>query len=148
MSHDYFTACEDGDSLQDWQKQPTESVKKILDETNNGIVEDNKASQQPMDKHVVMTQVVDLSDDDEGEELGTDRKDEIPIEQLGSLKWHYFDPQGNIQGPFSIISLKRWSDSDYFPPDFKIWETGQSSGEAVLLTDILRRNFPNKSAYQ
>ncbi|KAM5558574.1 uncharacterized protein ABKV19_020321 [Rosa sericea] len=135
-------ACEDGDSLQNWQKQPAESVKEMLD------AEDNKASQQLMDKHVVTSEVVDVSDDDESEEPESEEKYEIPIPQLGTLMWHYSDPQGNIQGPFSIISLKRWSDSDYFPPDFKIWKTGQSSNEAVLLTKILRGNFLNKSVYQ
>ncbi|KAL6225570.1 hypothetical protein ACLB2K_004419 [Fragaria x ananassa] len=138
-------ACEDGNSLQDWQKQPAESVKMILDEPK---VEDNKASQQLVDKHVVTSQVVDLSDDDESEDQRSERKFEIPIHQLGTLMWHYLDPQGNVQGPFSIISLKRWSDSDYFSPDFKVWKTGQSSDEAVLLADVLRSNFLNKSVYQ
>lgn len=131
--------------MQDWQKQPAESVKMILDEPK---VEDNKASQQLVDKHVVTSQVVDLSDDDESEDQRSERKFEIPIHQLGTLMWHYLDPQGNVQGPFSIISLKRWSDSDYFSPDFKVWKTGQSSDEAVLLADILRSNFLNKSVYQ
>lgn len=96
-----------------------------------------------VDKEVVRPQVINLSDDDveENKKPSSDRK-QIPDDQLESLIWHYHDPHGNTRGPFTITSLKRWNDSDYFPSDFKIWKTGQSSSEAVLLKDILNRYFP------
>ncbi|CDY40743.1 BnaAnng06060D [Brassica napus] len=53
--------------------------------------------------------------------------------------WLYKDPQGDIQGPFSLTELKAWNDADYFYKGFKVWMTGQSVSSAVLLTDVLRQ---------
>ncbi|XP_060672340.1 uncharacterized protein At5g08430 isoform X1 [Ziziphus jujuba] len=124
---------------EDWQKQPTEFIDKSDGETQHLEVKENKASQQMVDEMVTRSRVIDLSDDDEIENPSS--KNQIPDDQLGSLIWHYQDPLGNAQGPFAITSLKRWNDADYFPPDFKIWKTGQSSNEAVLLKDILNQAF-------
>ncbi|XP_021300933.1 uncharacterized protein At5g08430-like isoform X2 [Herrania umbratica] len=82
------------------------------------------------------TQVIDLSDDDE------DSNGVQALDGVNSLIWHYSDPRGYEQGPFSLKSLKGWKDAHYFPPDFKVWKTGQSKHKAVLLTDILHRMFP------
>ncbi|EOX92752.1 Binding protein, putative isoform 1 [Theobroma cacao] len=82
------------------------------------------------------TQVIDLSDDDE------DSNEVQALDGVNSLMWHYSDPRGYEQGPFSLKSLKGWKDAHYFPPDFKVWKTGQSKRKAVLLTDILHRMFP------
>ncbi|KAL5751492.1 hypothetical protein ACOSP7_021700 [Xanthoceras sorbifolium] len=107
------------------QKLPTE----IRNESNvvpqPARKEDNK-----------MPEVIDLSDDDEND-------NPIFAFDLGRFEWYYADPQGDIQGPFSITSLKRWSDADYFPPGFKVWKTGQSQDEAVLLSEMLKWVFPN-----
>ncbi|CAL9019630.1 unnamed protein product [Prunus brigantina] len=129
-------------SWQEWREQPTESsVNKSNGGKNHGII-DTKGFQKLVDKLVITSQVIDLSNDEENEER-YDVK-EIPGDQLGSLIWHYLDPQGNIQGPFSIDSLKSWSDAEYFPPDFKIWKAGQSLNQAVLLKRILQQTYPNK----
>ena len=79
------------------------------------------------------SRVINLSDDDElprGEELDWNST-------LRSLIWYYLDPQGDVQGPFCLGSLKNWKDADYFPPDFKVWKMGQTQDQAVLLSDIL-----------
>ncbi|CAG7891354.1 unnamed protein product [Brassica rapa] len=55
--------------------------------------------------------------------------------------WLYKDPQGDIQGPFSLTELKAWNDAEYFYKGFKVWMTGQSVSSAVLLTDVLRGVF-------
>ncbi|XP_021813485.1 uncharacterized protein At5g08430-like isoform X2 [Prunus avium] len=128
-------------SWQEWREQPTESVNSSNGEKKHGII-DTKGFQKLVDKLVMTSQVIDLSNDEENEER-YDVK-EIPGDQLGSLIWHYLDPQGNIQGPFSIDSLKSWSDAEYFPPDFKIWKAGQSLNQAVLLKCILQQTYPNK----
>ncbi|PPR96753.1 hypothetical protein GOBAR_AA23920 [Gossypium barbadense] len=88
------------------------------------------------------TQVIDLSDDDndDNEEHEDSNKTEAQ-DDVRSLIWHYQDPQGDIQGPFSLLSLKNWMDLDYFPDDFKVWKTGQNRNNAVLLADIVRRMF-------
>lgn len=121
---------------ENWQKQPTKFIDDSYSEAQHLNVNENMDFHQMVDKKVTISRVIDLSDDDE-----KPSKNQIPDDQLGSLIWHYQDPLGNAQGPFAIISLKRWSDADYFPPDFKIWKTGQSSNEAVLLKDILNQAF-------
>ena len=92
-------------------------------------------------KQVMTSQVIDLSDDEEVEELIVAKK--YPDDMLGSLLWHYLDPQGDIQGPFSLASLKRWYDADYFPPEFQVWRADRIQDGAVLLKDILDQNFPS-----
>lgn len=94
-----------------------------------------------VEKQVIAYQVIDLSDDEENVEPSVGKL--LPDDLLGSLSWHYLDPQGEIQGPFSLASLKRWSDADYFPPNFKVWRMGRSQDEAVLLKDVLHQVFPD-----
>ncbi|XP_035542282.1 uncharacterized protein At5g08430 isoform X3 [Juglans regia] len=110
------------DVIEEQPKQPSGYIDKSNGETQLANIERNN-------------QVIDLSDDEEKEEPSVGKR--IPDDQLGSLLWHYLDPQGEIQGPFSLTSLKRWSDAYYFPPDFKVWKTGQNQDEAVLLKNIL-----------
>ncbi|GAB4855754.1 hypothetical protein Ancab_024398 [Ancistrocladus abbreviatus] len=86
-------------------------------------------------------QVIELSDEEEEDEKPSEKR--IPAIHPEQVIWHYLDPQGDVQGPFSLISLKRWRDADYFAPDFKVWKTGQSPEEALLLTDILRQMCPD-----
>ncbi|KAK8655528.1 hypothetical protein V6N13_108103 [Hibiscus sabdariffa] len=104
-------------------------------EENSAIVEQN--SLNILD---TTTQVIDLSDDDDDEEHEGSNSFE-PQDDVGSLMWHYEDPQGDIQGPFSLILLKTWMDGGYFPIDFKVWKTGQSRNNAVLLADVVRQMF-------
>ncbi|KAF3444187.1 hypothetical protein FNV43_RR13877 [Rhamnella rubrinervis] len=127
---------------EEWRKEPTVFVGMSDGEAQDLNVKEN--NHQTVDKEVVRSQLINLSDDDDVEEneKPSSNKKQVPDDQLDSLIWHYQDPHGNTRGPFPITSLKRWNDADYFPPDFKIWKTGQSSSEAVLLSDILNRAFP------
>ncbi|XP_025014816.2 uncharacterized protein At5g08430 isoform X1 [Ricinus communis] len=118
--------------LKEEQKQPTE----ICIWSNNKAKPVNGVQK----KSPGAIQVIDLSDDEENEHTGGDTS--IADHDVGSFMWHYADPQGDVQGPFSIASLKRWSDADYFPPNFKVWMTGQSRKDAISLSDILHRYFP------
>lgn len=94
-------------------------------------IEDNKIAGGLAD-----TQVIDLSD-------GEENDNQTRETDLRRLAWHYADPQGDIQGPFSIASLKRWWDDDYFPSDFKVWKSDQGQENAVLLSDVLQGSFPS-----
>jgi hypothetical protein len=124
--------------VEDQPKQLTNIIGESNDETLPVNIEDNKHHQCSMD-----VQVIDLSDSEEDE--GPSYRDNVQIIDCdpGSFLWHYLDPQGDVQGPFSLTLLKRWNDADYFLPGFKVWKTGQSRNEAVLLTDVLRRLFPD-----
>lgn len=114
-------------------KQLTNIIGESNDEPLPVNIEDNKHRQCSMD-----VQVIDLSDSEEDE--GPRHRDNVQIIDCdpGSFLWHYLDPQGDVQGPFSLTLLKRWNDADYFLPGFKVWKTGQSRNEAVLLSDVLR----------
>ncbi|MED6135954.1 hypothetical protein PIB30_051569 [Stylosanthes scabra] len=88
-------------------------------------------------------QVIELSDDDDDDDDEPIITKEVkPANQLGSQKWYYKDPHGNVQGPFDLILLKRWSDANYFPSDFKVWKEGESPNEAGLLVNILQSPPP------
>ncbi|KAM3303579.1 zinc finger CCCH domain-containing protein 19 isoform X1 [Capsicum chacoense] len=55
--------------------------------------------------------------------------------------WHYKDPSGKIQGPFSMVQLRKWSNTGYFPADLKIWRSLDRQEESILLTDALAGRF-------
>ncbi|CAL4893646.1 unnamed protein product [Urochloa decumbens] len=55
--------------------------------------------------------------------------------------WHYIDPQGDEQGPFTIVHLHNWWNNRFFPNDFRVWKTGQTSDASILLTDALQMYF-------
>uniref|UniRef100_A0A0D9XFY3 Zinc finger CCCH domain-containing protein 19 n=1 Tax=Leersia perrieri TaxID=77586 RepID=A0A0D9XFY3_9ORYZ len=55
--------------------------------------------------------------------------------------WQYVDPTGKIQGPFSILQLRKWNSSGYFPPNLKIWKSTEKQDDSILLTDALLGKF-------
>ncbi|XP_059281338.1 zinc finger CCCH domain-containing protein 44-like [Lycium ferocissimum] len=54
--------------------------------------------------------------------------------------WHYRDPSGRIQGPFSVTQLRKWNKSGLFPLDMRIW-TNDEHHDSVLLTNALNGLF-------
>ncbi|KAJ9671260.1 hypothetical protein PVL29_027309 [Vitis rotundifolia] len=86
------------------------------------------------------TEVIELTDDEDKQEDQIGENQSVG-EHLGSLIWYYLDPQGQTQGPFSTASLKRWSDAEYFPPDFKVWKKGESQENSVLLSNMLHQSY-------
>lgn len=141
MSHSTDYAEFQRNFIEGESKQPSHSINKSNGETQLANTEENKRCHEMVAKQVMTSQVIDLSDDEENEELSVGKQ--IPDDMPGSLLWHYLDPQGFMQGPFSLTSLKRWSDADYFPPDFKVWRMDQRPEEAVSLKDILDQIFPS-----
>ncbi|KAJ8765318.1 hypothetical protein K2173_012015 [Erythroxylum novogranatense] len=101
----------------------------VIDLSDDHTVDDEKKNS----KDQIGSQVIDLSDDDD-ENMDHQNSDDL---NPGIYIWYYVDPHGHIQGPFSISALKRWKEADYFPPDFKVWKTGQSQEEAVLLSEVI-----------
>ncbi|CDY26775.1 BnaC09g09020D [Brassica napus] len=55
--------------------------------------------------------------------------------------WHYKDPSGKVQGPFSMAQLRKWNNTGYFPAKLEIWKANESSLDSVLLTDALAGLF-------
>ncbi|CAN1319990.1 Zinc finger CCCH domain-containing protein 19 [Linum perenne] len=55
--------------------------------------------------------------------------------------WHYKDPSGKVQGPFSMVQLRKWNNTGYFPANLRIWRAAENEGNSVLLADALDGNF-------
>ncbi|XP_062217057.1 uncharacterized protein LOC133917099 isoform X2 [Phragmites australis] len=51
--------------------------------------------------------------------------------------WHYKDPSGNVQGPFTLLQLSKWT--SYFPCDLRVWLTFESEERSLLLTEVLSK---------
>ncbi|KAJ0428473.1 putative chromatin regulator PHD family [Helianthus annuus] len=58
--------------------------------------------------------------------------------------WHYKDPSGKIQGPFSMAQLRKWNNNKFFPVDLRIWRTSEKEKDGILLTDALEGRFTVK----
>lgn len=55
--------------------------------------------------------------------------------------WHYKDPSGKIQGPFSMVQLRKWSTTGHFPADLRIWRTTERPEDSILLNDALAGKY-------
>ncbi|CAH8385035.1 unnamed protein product [Eruca vesicaria subsp. sativa] len=65
-----------------------------------------------------------------------------PIDDLEvNMVWLYGDPDGKIHGPFSLLNLRQWNASGYFPPELRIWRFGEQQNSSILLTDALNGQF-------
>lgn len=59
--------------------------------------------------------------------------------------WHYKDPTGKIQGPFSMFQLRKWNTTGFFPIDLRIWKTHEKEDDSILLTYALTGKFGRDS---
>ncbi|OIW12013.1 hypothetical protein TanjilG_16124 [Lupinus angustifolius] len=145
------TAAAQQSSVLPFQQKPKQQIDLNVDLSDAAESNEAEISQGLQDKPVKPSQpeVIELSDDDDDEYEEYDEDEEpkttmqVPAEVLQSLMWYYRDPQGTVQGPFSLTSLKRWSEENYFPPNFMVWKAGQSPYEAALLVNILHQFFPS-----
>ncbi|KAF8410506.1 hypothetical protein HHK36_003036 [Tetracentron sinense] len=55
--------------------------------------------------------------------------------------WHYQDPSGKVQGPFSVVQLRKWNTTGYFPIHLRIWRTTEKQDDSILLSDALIGKF-------
>lgn len=97
----------------------------------------------PGNKRNSEIEVIEL--DDEDDDIGINPAHEVngPVTLDANLEsteaiWHYRDPSGKEQGPFTLSCFSGWRDSGYFDDDFKVWKSGQKEEDAVLLTAALR----------
>ncbi|CAD6272100.1 unnamed protein product [Miscanthus lutarioriparius] len=89
--------------------------------------------------------VVDLEADDAGdnhpvqhETNSRGHRHEKVNGEVPQCIWYYIDPQGEEQGPFIMQHLRMWWESGFFTKDFRVWRAGQTSKDAILLTDALQ----------
>ncbi|XP_073011948.1 uncharacterized protein [Typha latifolia] len=57
--------------------------------------------------------------------------------------WHYVDPSGKTQGPFSMTQLRKWNTTGYFPPNLRIWKSSEKQEDAISLSNALTGKFQN-----
>ncbi|CAN6686092.1 unnamed protein product [Malus baccata var. baccata] len=55
--------------------------------------------------------------------------------------WHYKDPSGKIQGPFSMAQLRKWNNTGYFPANLRVWKNTEKEEDSILVTDVLAGKF-------
>ncbi|KAK1437885.1 hypothetical protein QVD17_03685 [Tagetes erecta] len=72
--------------------------------------------------------------------VGSTKEDVSETEKL----WHYKDPTGKIQGPFTMAQLRKWNNNKFFPVDLRIWRTSEKEKDGILLTDALEGRFTVK----
>ncbi|KAL6517350.1 hypothetical protein OROMI_033051 [Orobanche minor] len=58
--------------------------------------------------------------------------------------WHYKDPTGKVQGPFTLVQLRKWNNTGYFPTDLRIWRATEKQDNSILLADALEGKFPKE----
>ncbi|KAK1572087.1 hypothetical protein Q3G72_027469 [Acer saccharum] len=55
--------------------------------------------------------------------------------------WYYKDPSGKVQGPFSMVQLRKWNNTGYFPANLRIWSSTEMQDDSILLADALAGKF-------
>ncbi|XP_022970324.1 zinc finger CCCH domain-containing protein 44-like [Cucurbita maxima] len=60
--------------------------------------------------------------------------------------WRYQDPSGKVQGPFSMVQLRKWSNTGYFPADLRVWRASDKQDDSLLLTDVLAGKIPKDTS--
>ncbi|KAJ6906912.1 hypothetical protein NC651_017550 [Populus alba x Populus x berolinensis] len=69
--------------------------------------------------------------------IGREQLVDVEMDKL----WHYQDPTGKTQGPFTMSQLRKWSTSGLFPQDLRVWKINEKPDESILLTDVLFGRF-------
>uniref|UniRef100_K3Z4B4 GYF domain-containing protein n=1 Tax=Setaria italica TaxID=4555 RepID=K3Z4B4_SETIT len=117
-------------------------------EATDVITIDDDDDDHPCEKSGQAT--VDLDADDAGDTHHAEHKTNnisrrghrnVKVKRGASLHmrmWHYIDPQGDEQGPFTMEHLRNWWNNGYFRDDFRVWRTGQTSDTAIKLIDALQ----------
>ncbi|PNT67689.1 hypothetical protein BRADI_3g30620v3 [Brachypodium distachyon] len=72
-----------------------------------------------------------------GESASVSSSGVVPSDTEPEKVWHYKDPSGNVQGPFTLSQLSKWT--SYFPHDMKIWLTFESEENSLMLTEVLAK---------
>ncbi|KAK9110905.1 hypothetical protein Scep_018424 [Stephania cephalantha] len=103
--------------------------------------EKNDRDQVAGERRSPLCEPIDIDDDNNDDNDGDDDLHNEVVEDPTNCVWHYVDPFGDVQGPFSMVMLEKWHGGNYFSPDFKVWKTGQSQEAAILLTDALALTF-------
>ncbi|XP_065869780.1 uncharacterized protein At5g08430-like isoform X2 [Euphorbia lathyris] len=114
------------EKLKNKQNEPTVEMIVISDDDEE---QDNTVG--------VTKKTIEISDDEEEHTtIGLSKK---TVDDPNSSIWYCLSAHGFKAGPYSISLLKEWMDKFSDELKFKVWKSGQSPEEAMLLTDAIRQ---------
>ncbi|AES70866.2 zinc finger CCCH domain protein [Medicago truncatula] len=114
-------------------------------DANHAVKERRSASVADPVKVIVNDATVLSDSDEEDVSIEVTSSGRKGVESIDIPIWYCSGVRGcGTRGPFPMTVLKHWSelDSTYAPLDFKVWKTGESEREAMLLRDALKLFFP------
>ncbi|CAI9764366.1 unnamed protein product [Fraxinus pennsylvanica] len=131
-------------SIKNWESSRNLSSKSMYtDAAHSGEIVNENAQNQGRDTNVqesksvasLVTSTVSLSDG----------VAETAVKVIETEKvWHYKDPSGKVQGPFSMVQLHKWNSTGYFPEDLRIWRTTLEQ-DPIRLIDALAGKYQRES---
>ncbi|CAN8278695.1 unnamed protein product [Cochlearia groenlandica] len=123
-------------------KTQSKSPRKKMDIRNNPGNSAHKKIDAPLlrSKNVVHTNTDNWSGHNNSSDIQETGKDDEESEI-----WHYRDPTGKTQGPFSMVQLRRWKSSGHFPLSLRIWKAHENEDDSVHLTDALAGKFDKET---
>ncbi|KAE9594444.1 putative GYF-like domain-containing protein [Lupinus albus] len=123
------------------------SVSDPVEASANDKQQDASISDIPIGEKLVnisTKDAIELSDTDERDESIADTSaGRKVVEDPESPVWNCLGPFGERSGPYSLSVLRRWIGTASYHLEFKVWKTGQSEAQAILLTDALSQSFPS-----
>ncbi|KAL3576347.1 hypothetical protein D5086_021630 [Populus alba] len=113
--------------------QPANDISKTKTNGQVNVAHENKKQIAPAADLIV------LSDDEKEDASAAASKQNI--QNLNCSIWNCISPNGMKTGPWSMLLLKEWSDSDSCVLKWKVWKSGRSPEDAIFLNDALHQVF-------
>ncbi|KAJ6979377.1 hypothetical protein NC653_027510 [Populus alba x Populus x berolinensis] len=113
--------------------QPANDISKTKTNGQVNVAHENKKRIAPAADLIV------LSDDEKEDASAAASKQNI--QNLNCSIWNCISPNGMKTGPWSMLLLKEWSDSDSCVLKWKVWKSGRSPEDAIFLNDALHQVF-------
>ncbi|XP_024436739.1 uncharacterized protein LOC7483594 isoform X2 [Populus trichocarpa] len=113
--------------------QPANDISKTKQNGQVNVARENKKQSAPAADLIV------LSDDEKEDASAAASKQKT--QNLNCSIWNCMSPNGMKTGPWSMLLLKEWSDSDSCVLKWKVWKSGQSPEAAIFLNDALNQVF-------
>lgn len=110
-----------------------DNISKTKQNGQVNVARENKKQSAPAADLIV------LSDDEKEDASAAASKQKT--QNLNCSIWNCMSPNGMKTGPWSMLLLKEWSDSDSCVLKWKVWKSGQSPEEAIFLNDALHQVF-------
>nr|XP_043633183.1 zinc finger CCCH domain-containing protein 19-like [Erigeron canadensis] len=154
---DQFSPRGDYNSKESWSGNPSSSAKSYefsrslsnrnlsnkAEDATTSFFEMHTDNSQDQGREIFVQQPIILEKPSVPSPRGTPAAPEsAPKVNETEKMWHYKDPSEKIQGPFTMVQLRKWSKNGYFPAGLKIWRKSDKEDDGILLSDALDGKFP------